>query len=1550
MRKAFGICLTALLLFQALLAPQPLAAAPAAPTTVFINEIHYDNDGTDSGEAIEIAGPASTDLTGWSLVLYNGNNGAAYDTDDLSGTIPDQQNGYGTVVMSYPANGIQNGAPDGLALVDASNTVIQFLSYEGTFTAVGGPADGMTSVDIGVSEPGTAPVGTSLQLSGTGTTYEDFTWNASTAQTFGAVNTGQTFPAPQALAPVINEFSASTAGDDVEFVEIYGSPDTNYSAYTVLEIEGDSGSAIGTVDEVIAVGTTGAGGLWLADLAANTLENGTITLLLVKDFTGALTNDLDTDNDGVLDVTPWSELVDSVAVNDGGAGDITFGVPTLVVGYDGASFAPGGASRIPDGTDTDTAADWVRNDFDKAGITGFVGTPVVGEAYNTPGAPNQVVTVVDTAPTVASTNPAAGATGVALDASLAVTFSEDVAVTGTWYDITCSTSGAHTAAVSGGPAAYILDPDADFAYSESCTVTIYAAQVTDLDGTADNMAADYSWGFETAAPAGPVAIINELDADTVSTDTAEFIELYDGGAGNTSLDGLALVLYNGSTDVSYNAFDLDGRSTDAAGYFVLCGNAANVPNCHLDVTPDTDLIQNGQDAVALYQADASSFPNGTAVTTANLIDAIVYDTSDADDPGLLVLLNAGQPQVDENANAAGTLESNQRCPNGSGGARNTETYGQWLPTPGALNVCGADLPPTVASTNPASGATGVAANSDVTVTFSEPVTATGSWYQISCATSGAHTAVVTGGPTTWTLNPDADFSAGEACTVTIYAAQVADQDDPPDAMAADYVWSFTVAEADICENPFTPIYTVQGNGAASPLVGTVGVAIEGIVVGDFQGTTGLNGFYVQDAAGDADVLTSDGVFVYVPAANALSGIDVAVGDAVHLVGTVKEYNGVTQMDSLTALKICGTGSVAATVVELPELVNDDLERFEGMLVTFPETLTVSQNYFQGRYGQVTLSSEGRMYNPTNGNGLGDTFELNARRMLVLDDGYSGQNPSPIPYIGADDTLRAGDTVAGLTGTLDYGPINSTSPYIYDYRLQPTQPVSFTRVNARTAAPAAVGGNVTVASFNVLNYFTTFGSRGATNLEEFVRQRTKIIAALVAIDADVVGLMEIENNGATAVGDLVAGLNAAMGAGTYAYVTEPAPGADEIKVAMIYKPAAVAPLGATQNYQTSTATYSPLYDRPPLAQTFTVAATGETFTVMVNHFKSKGSCPAEGVDTDQGDGQGCWNAKRVAQATGLLDFISQLQASAGDPDVLVIGDLNAYGIEDPVKVLTDAGLIDEVALVPGASRYTYTFDGFSGYLDHGLVTPSVAAQVTGRTLWHINTDEPSVIDYNLEFKPQDLYTPTPYRSSDHDPVILGLGLYADLGDLPATYGEASHTGQGALRLGALWTGDATSVPGGDDASDDGVRPVAGFNWTADQGGKVSVTVAGGPGYLSGWANWNGDGVFDPTEALFTNQAVAAGPDQELAFAIPQGVTVSGSYWLRFRLYPAAQEDPPADPVGPAAGGEVEDYAWGFGPNAVGLLNLQATAAGPTGWPALGYGGLALLALLGARRRK
>lgn len=212
---------------------------------VFINEIHYDNVGTDVGEAIEIAGPAGTDLTGWSLVLYNGSGGAVYNTRTLSGTIPDSGNGFGFVFESYPSNGIQNGAPDGIALVN-NGTLVQFLSYEGTFVAVGGPADGILSTDIGQDEGSAALVNTSLQLTGSGKEYTDFSWSASAASSFGVANTDQIFLG----APVVfvNEFHYDNTGSDInEGIELAGTAGTDLTGWNLLLYNGSNGTVYGTI-------------------------------------------------------------------------------------------------------------------------------------------------------------------------------------------------------------------------------------------------------------------------------------------------------------------------------------------------------------------------------------------------------------------------------------------------------------------------------------------------------------------------------------------------------------------------------------------------------------------------------------------------------------------------------------------------------------------------------------------------------------------------------------------------------------------------------------------------------------------------------------------------------------------------------------------------------------------------------------------------------------------------------------------------------------------------------------------------------------------------------------------------------------------------------------------------------------------------------------------------------------------------------------------------------------------------------------------------------
>lgn len=585
----------------------------------------------------------------------------------------------------------------------------------------------------------------------------------------------------------------------------------------------------------------------------------------------------------------------------------------------------------------------------------------------------------------------------------------------------------------------------------------------------------------------------------------------------------------------------------------------------------------------------------------------------------------------------------------------------------------------------------------------------------------------------------------------------------------------------------TPIYTIQGSGATSGFAGQ-SVTTTGVVT-----KVNNNGFFIQDLTGDGNPATSDGIFVFTT-----SSVPV-VGSLVRVAGTVAEYNTgsasnsatssrpLTQITNVSAVTVLGTSgySVAPLDLTLPLAAGETLERYEGMLVRLVGPLTVQQNYFQARYGQLTLGAGGRNEVPTNrhrpGSQAAALADLQARGTLILDDGSSTQNRNPMPYYAGNGLPRAGDTLSSVTGVVDFGLATASTAGAAMYKIHPTLTPSFDSSNPRPATPPNVGGNVKVASMNVLNYFTSFtdggsvsgqtgcslgGSvspsncRGANNATEFQRQRNKIVAALTAMNADVVGLMEIQNNGTVAAQNLVDGLNAVLGAGTYAVVPDPASGAgtDAIKVALIYKPARLSRIGA------SLSDTAAINDRPPLAQTF-AAANGERFTLVVNHLKSKGSCPSSGAgNVDSGDGQGCWNAKRVQQAQQLRSFVAQLQSSASSNDVLLIGDFNAYAQEDPIYDLTSSGFVDQIGRF-NTLGYSYVFDGAAGRLDHAISSASLSPKVASALDWHINADESLAQDYNLEFKQPacatcapDPYEANPFRSSDHDPVLLGLNLY------------------------------------------------------------------------------------------------------------------------------------------------------------------------------------------------
>lgn len=569
------------------------------------------------------------------------------------------------------------------------------------------------------------------------------------------------------------------------------------------------------------------------------------------------------------------------------------------------------------------------------------------------------------------------------------------------------------------------------------------------------------------------------------------------------------------------------------------------------------------------------------------------------------------------------------------------------------------------------------------------------------------------------------------------------------------------------------IPAIQGSGAKSPLDGSA-VTTSGIVTKLLN-----NGFYLQDADGDNDPATSDGIFVFTSTLPT-----VAVGDKVSVSAKVQEYsvsnsaasqaNPLTELSSVSGITVLSQGNQLPQPVEisLAGLASPaDLERYEGMLVRITDALTVNQTNFVGSYGQLTVSAGGRTLTPTNVLRPGpDALALqaaNVARSVVLDDGSAAKFPNPTPYLWQDGTVRAGDTVEGVTGVVDFGPSTDSATGPLSYKIHPTAAPVFARPVARPITPPAVGGNIRVASSNVLNFFTTFtdgtsvpgggacpsaGCRGADNLNEFNRQRTKILGALSGLNADVVGLMEIQNSGNFAVQNLVDGLNAMMGANTYAVVPLPAggTGTDAIRVAMIYKPAKLALMGPSMSDPDA------INDRPPFAQGFQ-APNGEKFAVVVNHLKSKGSC-GSGANGDTGDLQGCWNLKRQQQAQRLLAWLPTVKSTAGTEDVIMIGDFNSYAKEDPINLLTTSGIVDLVGLFDPAD-YSYVFDASAGRLDHGLGTASVAAKVTGATSWHINADEPEWTDYNTEDKAagNDWYQPTPFRASDHDPMLIGLNL-------------------------------------------------------------------------------------------------------------------------------------------------------------------------------------------------
>jgi predicted extracellular nuclease len=580
------------------------------------------------------------------------------------------------------------------------------------------------------------------------------------------------------------------------------------------------------------------------------------------------------------------------------------------------------------------------------------------------------------------------------------------------------------------------------------------------------------------------------------------------------------------------------------------------------------------------------------------------------------------------------------------------------------------------------------------------------------------------------------------------------------------------------------IHDIQGPGSASPYEGRV-VTTTGIVSGDFQEndrdtSRNLGGFFIQSAEPDADPLTSEGLFVF---DGARPRLDVAVGDVVSVTGTVTEFYGETQL-AATAVSIVGSASPAPVAVELPaasvatnsdgQLIAD-LEHVEGMLLRFPQQLTIGNLFGLERYGEIALLAGGRWYGYTNrpapgADGFAADEQAFAASGFALDDGRRGEYEAPVAYLGdGSRVLRVGDTVSGLTGVMRYSR-GSGSAGMEIYRLMPVGDVDFETRNPRPPPPR-LEGSLRVAAYNAHNLFLTLdeadarcgpdgrgGCRGADTDAELARQLAKHGAALAAIDADIVALSEIENNGGESLRRLVESVNT-RSARAYRYIDTGVVGTDAITNGFIYDSHAVMPAGGHAIIDSGV---DPRFDssrsRPSLAQTFRQQDGGGMLTVVANHLKSKGSsCGDE--DPDTGDGQANCNLTRTRAAAALADWLATDPTGSGDADFLVLGDFNAYLFEDPLAALRQAGFVNLLHAEDGATPYSYVFSARSGALDHALASASLLEQVTGVAEWHSNADEPAIRDYNLDNgRNPALFDPdSPYRSGDHDPLIVGLEL-------------------------------------------------------------------------------------------------------------------------------------------------------------------------------------------------
>lgn len=893
--------------------------------------------------------------------------------------------------------------------------------------------------------------------------------------------------------------------------------------------------------------------------------------------------------------------------------------------------------------------------------------------------------------------------------------------------------------------------------------------------------------------------INELHYDNDGADAGEFVEI--AGPAGTDLEGWQVVLYNGTASqrAPYDTENLTrtlGDDSNGYGFTVI------EPSSIQNGSPDgVALVDPGGTLVQFLSYEGTFTGAGGPADGETSTDIGVEEPANTPAGDSLQLTGSG-PSYGDFA-WTGPAEDSPGAPNA----------GQTFTAPDDAPIL-TDCADVTLEEGEGGSAQLSASDADGTVTgaeiTSEPVE--------GVALEDVMPATADGGTLTATLTVDQDVPLGRYDVSVTFT----NDDDEPESATC----TVEVAVAPPTDVP-TPISRVQGTGDSSPLAGfpvTVVAVVTSVLTGDEEGDQ-LGGFFVEEERRDRDddPQTSEGVFVFAGAHS--DDLDLETGNLVRVTGTVGERFGQTQINASegTIEVVRPRAPLPGPVVldELPEPTEEARaaawEPLEGMRVRLAGTWTVTDNFNTHRFGELEiLPGTQPLQWPTNvmepGDEAGAIEEaiLDNYLSITLDDTRDGdlvEQHLPAPYFSDDGTgtIRRGTTLDDQVLIMSYGfgsyrlrPVDTEDNVAFDYAPRPPVP--------------EVAGDVMVTSFNVLNYFNGDGmgggfptERGAETFEEFQRQEEKIVSALAELDSDVFGLIEIENDGTgqdSAVDDLLEALNSEVaGERKYDVVDTGPVGDDAIKNAFIYDTATVTLEGFDVLDDVDPFTRN---TRPAIAARFVERATGEEFVPIVNHFKSKGS--GEGDNANMGDGQGASNADRVLAAQELVEWTETDKFFGDDDRILVIGDLNAYAEEDPIDVFTEdngyTDLLDVFYDDSDREAYTYAFFGAEGRLDHALANPEALEVVQDAVVWHINADEPRGKDYTF-FNQPELYEPDPYRSSDHDPVLVGLQLediepavVADLSvDIRATPTRGAKAGTAPLRFTVRVSNDGPQTASG-----------------------------------------------------------------------------------------------------------------------------------------------------------